>query len=143
MSSDLTLLPVGGAPAAGLTDSLTSAAGYALSEMADATRRAYRADIRHFSIWCESVGAIALPGDAGDPCGLSGGPRRSPSQGLDHFAPRGGDRLPHKLAGFEPPITESVKSGHVRHPAQARDRAEGQGARHGGGRGEARQARSR
>jgi site-specific recombinase XerD len=61
MSSDLTLLPVGSAPAAGLTDALTSAAGYALSEKADATRRAYRADIRRFSTWCEAVGAIALP----------------------------------------------------------------------------------
>ena len=61
MRSDLTLLPVGGAPAAGLTDALTSAAGYALSEKADATRRAYRADIRRFSTWCEAVGAIALP----------------------------------------------------------------------------------
>ncbi len=61
MSSDLTLLQVGGAPAAGLTDALTSAAGYALSEKADATRRAYRADIRRFTTWCEAVGAIALP----------------------------------------------------------------------------------
>ena len=64
MRSDLTLLPVGGAPAAGLTDALTSAAGYALSEKADATRRANRADIRRFSTWCEAVGAIARSGGA-------------------------------------------------------------------------------
>jgi hypothetical protein len=57
MSSDLTLLPVGGSPAAvpgsspGITDALTSAAGYALSEKADATRRATLADIRRFSTW--------------------------------------------------------------------------------------------
>ena len=92
MHADLAPLPVGGAPAAELTDALTSAAGYALSEKADSTCRAYRADTRRFSTWCEAVGAIALP-EAGDRCGLSGGPRRSPSQGLDHFAPRGGDRL--------------------------------------------------
>jgi hypothetical protein len=49
MSSDLMLPQVGGAPAAGLTDALTSAAGYALSEKADATRRAYRADIQRFT----------------------------------------------------------------------------------------------
>jgi hypothetical protein len=49
----------------------------------------------------------------------------------------------HKLAGFEPPNNESVKAGHARSAAQARDRAEGQSARHGGGRGEARQAHSR
>ena len=52
MSSDLTQLQVGSAPATGLTDALTSGAGYALSEKADATRRPYRADIQHFSTWC-------------------------------------------------------------------------------------------
>ena len=67
MPSDLTLLLVGDAPAAvpgsspGITDALSSAAGYALSEKADATRRAYRADFRHFTAWCEAVGAIAVP----------------------------------------------------------------------------------
>jgi site-specific recombinase XerD len=42
-------------------DALTSAAGYALSEKADATRRAYRADIRRFSTWRQACGVITLP----------------------------------------------------------------------------------
>ena len=110
MSSDLTLLPVGGAPAAGLTDALTSAAGYALSEKADATRRAYRADIRRFSTWCEAVGAIALPA--------------TPATVAAYLAALADLRLKvstisrrtaaiayaHKLASFEPPINESVKA---------------------------------
>ena len=52
---DLAPLAVGSAPAAGLTDALSSAAGYALNEKADATRRAYRSDLRHFAAWCETV----------------------------------------------------------------------------------------
>ena len=110
MSSDLTLLPVGSAPAAGLTDALTSAAGYALSEKADATRRAYRADIRRFSTWCEAVGAIALPA--------------TPATVAAYLAALADLRLKvstisrraaaityaHKLASFEPPINESVKA---------------------------------
>ena len=110
MRSDLTLLPVRGAPAAGLTDALTSAAGYALSEKAAATRRAYRADIRHFTTWCEGVGAIALPA--------------TPAVAAAHLAALAdsGLKVPtisrraaaiayaHKLAGPEPPINESVKA---------------------------------
>ena len=93
MSSDLTLLQVGSAPAAGLTDALTSAAGYALSEKADATRRAYRADIRRFSTWCEAVGAIALPATPATVAAYLAALADLRPQGLDHFAPRGGDRL--------------------------------------------------
>jgi integrase len=109
MSSDRTLLPVGGAPAAGLTDALTSAAGYALNEKA--TRPAAHT---------ATTSGASRPGarrsersrfsDAGDRCGLSGGPRRFRAQGLDNFATRGGDRVAHKLASFEPPINESVKA---------------------------------
>jgi site-specific recombinase XerD len=110
MSPDLTLLHVGNAPAAGLTEALTSAAGYALSEKAEATRRAYRADIRRFSTWCETVGAIALPA--------------TPATVAAYLAALANRRLKvstisrraaaiayaHKLAGFEPPINESVKA---------------------------------
>ena len=110
MRSDLTLLQVGGAPAAGLMDALSSAAGYALSEKADATRRAYRADIRHFTTWCEAVGAIALPA--------------TPATVAAYLAALADLRLKvstisrraaaiayaHKLAGLEPPINKSVKA---------------------------------
>jgi hypothetical protein len=41
-----------GAPPAGATDALASAAQYARAEKAEATRRAYRADFLHFSQWC-------------------------------------------------------------------------------------------
>jgi site-specific recombinase XerD len=44
-----------------LTDALTSAAAYAAEEKSAATRRAYRSDWRHFSTWCEGVGAVGLP----------------------------------------------------------------------------------
>ena len=110
MGADLTLLPLRGAPPARLTDALTSAAGYALSEKADATRRAYRADIRRFSTWCEAVGAIALPA--------------TPATVAAYLAALADLRLKvstisrraaaiayaHKLASFEPPINESVKA---------------------------------
>ena len=109
MDADLTLLPVGGAPAAGLTDALASAAGYPLSEKADATRRAYRADIRRFSTWCEAVGAIALPA--------------TPATVAAYLAALADLRLKvstisrraaaiayaHKLAGFEPPIQDAQR----------------------------------
>jgi integrase len=110
MRSDLTLLPVGGAPAVGLTHALTSAAGYALSENADATRRATLADIRHFSTWREAVGAIALPATRRplrpiwrpSPISVS---RSRPFRGRAAAIV-----YAHKLAGFEPPINESVKA---------------------------------
>ena len=57
-------LPVPVAPAdhtPTLTDALRSAAEYALSEKAEATRRAYLSDFRDFHAWCESVRASALP----------------------------------------------------------------------------------
>ena len=110
MSSDLTLLQVGSAPAAGLTDALTSAAGYALSEKADATRRAYRADIRHFTTWCESVGAIALPAT---PATIAAYLAALADSGLkvSTISRRAAAiAYAHKLAGFEPPINESVKA---------------------------------
>ena len=53
-----------GVPAPGLTDALTSAAGYALAEKSDATRLAYRADLKHFCAWCKGVGAAAIPARA-------------------------------------------------------------------------------
>jgi site-specific recombinase XerD len=57
-------LPVPVAPADNtptLTDALRSAAEYAQSEKADATRRAYLSDFRDFHTWCEAVQASALP----------------------------------------------------------------------------------
>ena len=110
MRSDLTLLPVGGAPAAGLTDALTSAAGYALSEKADATRRAYRADIRRFSTWCEAVGAIALPATPATVAAYLAAlaDRRLKVSTISRRA--AAIAYAHKLASFEPPINESVKA---------------------------------
>jgi hypothetical protein len=107
MSSDLTLLPVGSAPAAGLTDALTSAAGYALSEKADATRRAYRADIRRFSTWCEEVGAIALPATVAAYLAALADLRLKVSS-ISRRAVA--IAYAHKLGGFEPPINDSVKA---------------------------------
>jgi site-specific recombinase XerD len=61
MHTDLALLDGAGATAVGLTDALSSAAGYALAEKSDNTRRAYRSDLIAFSTWCRGVGATALP----------------------------------------------------------------------------------
>ena len=110
MSSDLMLLQVGSAPAAGLTDALTSAAGYALSEKADATRRATLADIRHFTCWCEAVGAIALPATpaAVAACLAALADLRLKVSTISRRA--AAIAYAHKLAGPEPPINESVKA---------------------------------
>jgi Phage integrase, N-terminal SAM-like domain len=114
MRSDLTLLPVGGAPAVGLTHALTSAAGYALSENADATRRAYRADIRRFSTWCEAVGAIALPATpatvAAYLAALADLRLRVPTISRRAAA----IAYAHKLASFEPAEQRERQSGHAR-----------------------------
>jgi site-specific recombinase XerD len=52
------------ATAAGATDGLASAAAYALAEKSENTRRAYRADLRAFVAWCDSVGRRAVPAEA-------------------------------------------------------------------------------
>src|SRR5271166_3968109 len=110
MRSDLTLLPVVGAPAAGLTDALTSAAGYALSEKADATRRAYRTDIRRFSTWCEAVGAIALPATPATVAAYLGALADLRLKVSTISRRAAAIAYAHKLASFEPPINESVKA---------------------------------
>jgi site-specific recombinase XerD len=48
-----------------LTDVLTSAASYAEAEKAESTRRAYRADWRHFRAWCEGNRLSDLPAEPG------------------------------------------------------------------------------
>ncbi len=110
MSSDLTLLPVGGAPAAGLTDALTSAAGYALSEKADATRRATLADIRRFSTWRQAVGAIALPATLATVAAYLAALADSGLKVSTISRRAAAIAYAHKFAGFEPPINESVKA---------------------------------
>ena len=106
------LTPVAGerAPAAGLTDALSSAAGYALSEKADATRHAYRADIRHFREWCEAVGVTALPATPATVAAYLAAlaDRRLKVSTISRRA--AAIAYAHKLASFEPPINESVKA---------------------------------
>ena len=46
------------------TDVLASAQRYAAAEKSDNTRRAYRADLKAFVTWCESVGRAAVPASA-------------------------------------------------------------------------------
>lgn len=53
-----------GAAVPGTTDELASATAYAAAEKSEATRRAYRADMKAFVAWCEGVGRRALPADA-------------------------------------------------------------------------------
>lgn len=57
-------VPIDGPSAPMLTDALASAATFAEASKAEATRRAYTADWRHFSTWCSRVGADALPASA-------------------------------------------------------------------------------
>jgi site-specific recombinase XerD len=49
------------ASAAQASAALASAAAYAAAEKSENTRRAYRADLKAFVAWCESVGRRALP----------------------------------------------------------------------------------
>ena len=66
MSDEMAVIgPTSGVPAPRLTDALTSAAGYALAEKSEATRLAYRADLKHFAAWCRTVEATALPAQPG------------------------------------------------------------------------------
>ena len=110
MTSDLTLRQVGSAPAAGLTDALTSAAGYALSEMADATRRATLADIRRFTTWRQAVGAIALPATPATVAAYLAALADSGLKVSTISRRAAAIAYAHKLASFEPPINESVKA---------------------------------
>ena len=109
--NDLALLESAGATAPRLTDALSSAAGYALAEKSENTRRAYRSDLRAFSEWCDGVAAAALPASS-----------KTVAAYLAHLAD---SRLTvstiqrraaaiayaHKLAGFGSPLVdESVKA---------------------------------
>ena len=63
MSSTLPV-PIGGrdlAQSTAYTEAVRSAVDYAQAEKSPATRQAYASDFRHFSSWCESVGAEPLP----------------------------------------------------------------------------------
>lgn len=53
-----------GVQVAEATDVLASAHRYAAAEKSDNTRRAYRADLKQFVAWCESVGRRSLPASA-------------------------------------------------------------------------------
>jgi len=108
--SDLAPLAVGSAPAAGLTDALSSAAGYALNEKADATRRAYRSDLRHFAAWCETVRAAALPAQPATVAGYLASMADSGLKASSIMRRAAAIAYAHKLGGFEPPINESVKA---------------------------------
>ena len=110
MSDDLAQ-PVAVVPPSGLTDALTSAAGYALNEKADATRRAYRSDIRLFYAWCDSVGRETVPAEAATVaaycahCADSGSSTSTIKRRLAAIA------YAHRLGGFDAPTSaESVKS---------------------------------
>ena len=89
---------------------MTSAAGYALSEKADATRRATLADIRRFSTWCEAVGAIALPATPATVAAYLAALADSGLEVMTISRRAAAIACAHTLAGFEPPINESVKA---------------------------------
>ncbi len=107
---DLAPLAVGSAPAAGLTDALSSAAGYALNEKADATRRAYRSDLRHFAAWCETVQAVALPAQPATVAGYLASMADSGLKASSIMRRAAAIAYAHKLGGFESPINENVKA---------------------------------
>jgi len=110
MRSDLAPLTGGSVPAAGLTDALSSAAGYALNEKADATRRAYRSDLRQFHTWCESVKADALPAQPGTVAGYLATLADSGLKVSSITRRAAAIAYAHKMNGFESPINESVNA---------------------------------
>ena len=59
--SESSVVSAPGGQVPGTTDELASATGYALAEKSENTRRAYRADMKAFSAWCERAGRRALP----------------------------------------------------------------------------------
>ena len=110
MRSDLAPLTGGSVPAAGLTDALSSAAGYALNEKSDATRRAYRSDLRQFHTWCESVKADALPAQPGTVAGYLATLADSGLKVSSITRRTAAIAYAHKMNGFESPINESVNA---------------------------------
>lgn len=67
--SESSVVSAPGGQVPGTTDELASATGYALAEKSENTRRAYRADMKSFAGWCDSVGRCALPASA-ETCGV-------------------------------------------------------------------------
>jgi site-specific recombinase XerD len=73
-----------------------------LSEKADATRRATLADIRHFTTWCEAVGAIALPATPATVAAYLAAVADSGLKVATISRRAAAIAYAHKLAGFEP-----------------------------------------
>jgi len=118
--TDLTPSP-GVGVSAGLTDALSAAAGYALNEKADATRRAYRSDLRHFAAWCETVRAAALPAQPATVAGYLASMADSGLKASSIMRRAAAIAYAHKLGGFEPPINESGgPRGRARRPPRRR-----------------------
>ena len=64
MNTNLALQESASATAVGISDALNSAAGYALAEKSENTRRAYRHGYERFVVWCGIVGRQPLPASA-------------------------------------------------------------------------------
>lgn len=61
VSPATSLVPAAPAGVPAIANSLASAAGYALAEKSEATRRAYRSDFDHFTSWCDQRQVEPLP----------------------------------------------------------------------------------
>lgn len=92
-------------------DALAAARGFALSEKADGTRRAYLSDLRDFAAWCAKVGAEPLPASVATVASylahLAGAKRKVST--IDRRA--AAIAYGHRLRGHEPPTSaEPVKA---------------------------------
>jgi site-specific recombinase XerD len=94
-----------------LADGLESAAGYASADKSPNTRKAYRADFRHFSLWCQAVGQVPLPASIAAVCAYLAhlaDQKRSASTVSRRLA---AIAYAHKLKGLEPPTgSEAVRA---------------------------------
>jgi len=93
-----------------LDAALTSAAGYALAEKSDNTRRAYRSDLAQFVAWCGRVNAMALPATAATVAAYLASLADSGLKASTISRRAAAIGYAHKLAGATSPLgDESVK----------------------------------
>ena len=104
-STDANTLPTALAP------ELEEAAGYALAEKAEATRRAYRSDFALFRAWCEAKDVTALPASPGAVAAFLAAEASRGTKPSTISRRLAAIRYAHQLGGHEPPTnSEAVKA---------------------------------
>ena len=103
-------------------DELARALAYAREQLSPATRRAYRADMRIFEVWCAARGLAALPASAETASSFLAGEAASGRAVSTVMRRAAAIRYAHMLAGAEPPtgsplVTSTCATGLCRRSA--------------------------